>query len=547
MVRNKTKIIITMLIIYVLILIPSMHIPMHSDDYFYYFLGNSPKEIYDHYIIWSGRVLANTISSTLLFNFNHTVVEIINSLAFLGLCFFISIIPIAVSKEKKHYSPFVVIFIFLAYWVSNPKLGETSFWIVGSANYLWTNLFIAIFIFSMFMSSKTDSRLYPLMTLLLGVFAGCSNENTSIVVVMLSITLLIFEKNKLSLTSGLVGSIIGASILLLAPGNQNRATLYQDWHNTPFKDKFFTHFFERFPASVEEYWIVLVLLVIMLLFVSATKVISSRFLSYSLIFIVCAMLSNAAFLGSPAFPERSMNGGLCFLLIAASFIATEITQSNSKNSAYCISIVSIALLFYFLPSYFWFTTSVVNNWNQDIIRQSIIANAKANGSKDIYIPEFYFTTLAKPSDALDTYQNQKMDDYFHVNKLIKYDIPFDYSHILRGEFNPVYGVLGNDISLVGEKRYSQIKKFSVNDNLLLKFKLQKSPIEILKNGEEITASIKCQNSSLAISKRIDLIQIGDYFYSNIELGSCKPKKNEPIIIKIVSSDNKKAISEFILD
>lgn len=544
MFSNKLKIGITGLIVFAIILIPSMRIPMHSDDYFYYFLGNSPQEMYDHYLIWSGRVLANAISSTLLYNFSHTTIEIINSIAFLALCFFISFIPIVVSKERNKYHPFMLIFVFLTYWVSNPKLGETSFWIVGSANYLWTNMFIGIYIISMFSAHKTNNKIYYLLTFALGVIAGCSNENTSIIVVLLSIVLVIFEKNKISLTLGLIGSIIGTAILLLSPGTRNRATLYTEWNHTSFLDKFFTHFYERFPSSVEAYWFALLMMFVVLLFASTNKTISKRTLNYSLFFLVCALLSNAAFVGSPAFPERSMNGGLCFLLISASFIVSDICQCNNKITKSCISIVMAGLLFYFIPSYYWFVNAVNSNWEQDKIRQQVISNAKKQGAQEIYIPDFYFTTLAKQSDMLDTYQNEKMNEYFKVKNLIKYSVPFDYSHISTGEYIPASYELADGISLTAIKFYKEVNRFSISNKMLMKFSLKETPQSILGDHKKLSLNIECQTQkgNSKTDEKFELSQIGDYFYSSVDIHGCNKKNTSKISIVMLDNISKEEIS-----
>lgn len=542
--NNRLKLGMAFFAVFALILIPSLNIPMHSDDYYYYFLGNSPREIYEHYLTWSGRVVANTISSTLLYNFNHTAIEVLNSLAFLALCFFISFIPISASKEGHKYTPFMLIFVFLSYWVANPKLGETSFWIVGSANYLWTNMFIAIFVVAMFMAPRCNNKLYPLATFLLGVLAGCSNENTSIVVVMLTIVLLIFERNKIALSLGFIGAVIGAAVLLLAPGNQNRATLYTDWHNTGFRDKFFAHFFERFPGSIEVYWMVLLMMVVAVFFVAANKMISKRSLNYSLVFLVCALLSNAAFLGSPAFPERSMNGGLCFLLISASFPIAEICQFRNKSSASCVAIITAGLLFYFAPSYYWFVNSTHGNWKQDKIRMEAIADAKKQGIDTVYIPDFYFTTLAKDSDKLDTYQNQRMADYFGVKKIIPYQIPFDYSKIRGGKYTSLDLNLSKDIELNSIKYYNQVDRFGLSDIMMLRFRLTNTAHAILGDDKVLVLKVQAENkkNKLALIKNIDLMQIGDFFYASADLQGHSESDINNASLSIIEKNSGKVIS-----
>lgn len=122
-----------------------INVPMHSDDYSYLLLGTDLDAHIHHYLAWSGRFVADYVSGFLLGQLNYYVYTFLNSLALTTLLYTITLIPSIIDKTYK-FNSFRFLCIAMMYWIANPNLGETSFWIVGSANYLWTNMFISIFL-----------------------------------------------------------------------------------------------------------------------------------------------------------------------------------------------------------------------------------------------------------------------------------------------------------------------------------------------------------------------------------------------------------------
>ncbi|MFE0407176.1 DUF6056 family protein [Citrobacter freundii] len=528
----KYKTIITLCIIYVFVVVPSFYIPLHSDDYYYYFLGNSPKEIYDHYLIWSGRLIPNFISSTMLYNLNHQWMAIINSLCFISLCFFISYIPKAATKQKHRFFWLVLFLIFIAYWVSNPNLGQTSFWIVGSANYLWTNMLISLYFVTLFSSMHRDRNLDLILCFIFGLMAGCSNENTSIVVVMITIFMLFIERRKRNVLAALAGTVIGCAVLLLAPGNRNRATLFEQWNNSPIDYKFFIHFFERLPDAMGGYWIVYLCIIISFFCIALKGPIGVRTTAYSLCFFVASIVANSVFIISPEFPPRSKNGSLCFLLISLSFLFNEILNNKDKKDNYFITAMFVGLLIYFAPSYYWFVNSMHSIWGQDKVRMSLISNAKLSGQESVGIPGFYFTTLAKEGDRLDTYQNDRMFDYFGMKNIETFNLGFDYSQILDKNWHVTDINIKSNLNINGIKKYKMVDKFRTIDEVLIRFNI--SP-EVLPNMYSLHFSIK---NDLGESQSFDaagnVVHIGSSFYINQGCTIKKPSQLEYRLINNIS-------------
>ncbi|HAC7660823.1 TPA_asm: hypothetical protein G0F99_24475, partial [Salmonella enterica subsp. enterica serovar Enteritidis] len=111
--------------------------PMNSDDYTYALRELSLSSVKMHYLGWSGRVVSDTISTSLLKFFSPHIYNAINSAALTLMVLCWTMIPATLTKSSP--SPYVMIFLFFLYFIANPALGQTNFWLVGSANYLWTN------------------------------------------------------------------------------------------------------------------------------------------------------------------------------------------------------------------------------------------------------------------------------------------------------------------------------------------------------------------------------------------------------------------------
>jgi hypothetical protein len=86
---------ITLLSSLLLVIGVAILVPMHSDDYFYFNLGLGVSEHLNHYMNWSGRILADYISAILLNFFSTDVVNILNAMAVVSLVFMICQLPYA--------------------------------------------------------------------------------------------------------------------------------------------------------------------------------------------------------------------------------------------------------------------------------------------------------------------------------------------------------------------------------------------------------------------------------------------------------------------
>ncbi|HDV8251413.1 TPA: hypothetical protein RJ957_000585 [Enterobacter hormaechei] len=506
----KTTSILSLLIVFTLILIPSLLTPMQSDDYLYSLMGLSYEKHLWHYMNWSGRVVPDYISSSMLSLLPKWAYAALNSLAFTVLILCISLLPGIAMRDKNPFKPVVFLLIFVCYWIANPALGQTSFWIVGSANYLWTNMFIAIYLCLLTYVSNLENankQWYPAIAIS-GLLAGCANENTSLVTVLIGISyLFIFNKkdNKKLIITGIAFSAVGAAIMLLSPGNAIRAEKFGDWYSLSLISKAFIHFYERIPALASSFWQIYLIIIVLFLINSSSKKIEGKSKLISICLFFSFIISDSILMFAPGTPPRSNNGAFCFLLMLLAFILYPSIAVKSKKSYYGIGLACFFGFFYFIPSYLLFVNTMHSTYLQEKIRSDILSYAKINKIEDITIPQFYFPLLIKNSDKFDLYQSIMFAKFEGLNSIIIKDVDFDYSTAFFKEGLNISGCINN---VCIQNVYAGNRGFGLKPYIILE--LNKEPIY---NGGFYFASIydskgRTQNVRLENLEEIK----GRYFY-----------------------------------
>ncbi|MCT4709486.1 DUF6056 family protein [Enterobacteriaceae bacterium H11S18] len=529
------------LAIFAFVLIPSMYVPMQSDDFSYFFMGLSPSAHITHYLGWSGRIVSDYISTALLGHLPYSIYETINSLGFASLILLISCIPSDERPTSKTSQVLRIFLVFVLYWIANPNLGQTSFWIVGSANYMWTNVFIAAFFVWIFRAKHT-SLTNALITVTLGLLAGCSNENTSIVVVIATVLIVINEgHDKLIKIAAIASTTIGSMVLIMAPGNMVRAARFTEWNSYSLIHKFQIHFFDRFPQAVSEYWQVYIVIIAALIVSSYSGMLRKKTIIYVTSFIIFSLLANAAFVGSPVLPPRSMNGGLCFLLIAVSFITYDAFEARGRFEIGLLSFTAAFCLFYFIPSYLQFNMAIRATSDQAIIRNKMIVDARSEGQQTVSIPEYYFPKLAKYNDRFDTYHSRSMARFFGVKEISVFRLNFDYSQINKSNFIDVKIPLLNGYSVKRIYKYSE--NFGITNMVVLELS---GPINKSLNSDyNIYTHIYTKGHHNFINGDVAAypVKIDGRYFTWKDIGDISTDKIDKIVIGVYNTKTQKRLSE----
>lgn len=528
-------------IIFILMLIPSMFTPMQSDDYSYALMGASVKDHYSHYIHWSGRLVADYVSGTMLAYLPHWLYEIINAAGVSALILAIAQLPkYIIGSEDSKSSFFGPIIIFLLYWIANPNLGQTSFWIVGSANYMWTNLFICIYFMTLFslLRAKSSSKSYA-MVAVIGLIAGCSNENTAMVTILITAFAFFIEKdgNRKLLITGLLSLTVGAAILLLAPGNAVRATRFKSWYSKSFPDRFDIHFYERLPELMGSFWQVYIAIIVLLIAGTVGKHIKDRTKLYSLVFFAGALAANCAFLFAPGIPARSNNGALILTLISMSFIISSSIRHSSWQNKVALSSVSLMCLFYFIPSYLFLTNTWIVGDRQAQIRNEIIKTNLDKGVKNFNIPDFEFTKLSKKLDAFDLYHSFAFAKYHGADKIGLFKVGFDYSPAYFSKPLDININLTGDLTL--KSAYFGDDGYGIGPHVIFEFNKPLYPA--LKNNEMITIHIVSKSGkTVNCDVGSNPVNIDGRLFASKSLQGVSKDDIERIIVGIYNRETKKA-------
>lgn len=434
---ESRKLILSVIIFFALTAYVATYVPLHSDDFHYMLKGLSFDAEMKSYTTWSGRVVSDMLSPLLLNYFTPRTIGILNAMCLVSLIMMISALPgLLFNSSKPTWFSFSIIFVL--YWVSNPSLGETTFWIVGASNYLWNNFFILLYLCTLAKLSK-NSVINCLSAFLLGCIAGCSNENMAPIVVIVSLTYAAysFKSRKLVFpVLGLVGSLLGAAILLLSPGSASRAATFTEWQTTPLIFKVIDFMTNKLEHALSAYWFVYLIVLVMIVVRPPLTADHQRrnSLILSVVFLGLGFLSNVAFMFSPVMPDRSLNGGLVLTLISVSFLLYSYeTDSNSwKKTKFITMSFCIPL---FILSHYLFTSSVIANYYQSKFRNEIIKKNKESGNVVINIPSLYFTQTLKKSDALNSADGKGPMSTLNGIKDLTYTFPdFDYSQIRRASY-----------------------------------------------------------------------------------------------------------------
>lgn len=179
---------------------------------------------YEHYFIWGGRTVAHLIVQTLLL-LNKPFSSMANAIAATALvymCYHYS--------NKKHVLSLLLAISFVYFF--NPDFEETTRWLTGCCNYVWTILLCLLFFLPYVRyveNHEEKNSIYKSCLMLIGgILAGWTNENIGPVFVLMSFTIIIWSRIKLGkipvwTVFGLIGVTIGTALLLLAPGNGVRS------------------------------------------------------------------------------------------------------------------------------------------------------------------------------------------------------------------------------------------------------------------------------------------------------------------------------------
>lgn len=409
-----------------------------SDDFRYHFiyeefmpsegiervdsLGDIIYSMFNHYFLWGGRIVAHSLAQLFLM-WGKPAFNVINTIAFglLGLLIYLHAVP------RKKLNLIVVLAIPVAIWTFTPQFGMTMLWLSGSANYLYTTLFILSFLLPYRLYRGANYSLKTLIFLkcigmfLLGIIAGWTNENTGGAMIALAIMFVLYwivKKYKIPYwsISGILGSFIGFALLLFAPGNFLRG-------DTGAQESL-----SDFVSIIREFTLELsiILIGVALIYGVVTKIKETENYVIPSFYVIAAFLSISVMVLSPERPSRTLFGAIIFLIIGIlNLINLTLTYRPKISLLFGTFVVYYYLAF--IPHYQAVYLDIKATGDHIYNNQyAVIIDSKNKGNLDVVIDglPFYPNSQYNPywrtanfTENTGSWFNSWAEHYFGVNSI----------------------------------------------------------------------------------------------------------------------------------
>ena len=414
--------------IFILMIILNFLTPLIADDYSYSASIDGGvitsffdiiKNQFDHYMTWGGRSVAHTIAQIFLILLNKNIFNVINAFMFTALVGLVYKNSIGTSERK----PILIPIIGLLMWYFVPVFGQTSIWLIGSCNYLWTATFVMFNIY-LFRNEKMKNNVVNIILMfLLGILAGWSNENTGFGCISVLVMFMIvkkFKKEKIHKhqISSLLGTILGYVIMLVAPGNYVRNEYFYD--GSSFIIRYLKHFMSC-TSVLYNYVMPLVIIAIVALAIILYKKMKLKN-NYFYIFFIASMITIYVMIASPYFPERACFGASIFMITACVSLINLII--DDRLIKYIIVTALIIASIYFVKGYARLSHDILEYKNVWKTRIEIINTSKQKGIYDFEFGSYYTTNKRSPIYGLgdlqsdpDLWPNTSIANYYGINSI----------------------------------------------------------------------------------------------------------------------------------
>ena len=429
--NTKTKIracwIVVILICFTALYSLNRLTPIISDDFAYLFIYGeegritSIKDIIhsqvNHYYMWGGRSVVHFIAQILLM-LPTDVADLLNTLVYLSYIFLIYLHI----KGRTKNSIFLFLTVNLGVWFSQPVIGDTIFWLTGSANYLWGTWLILLFLLPFRLYTGRVSRpilqaFYSMCIFTLGILAGWTNENTAAAMLVIVIGFFIYYRShKWSIPvwaiAGFAGAIIGFIIMIAAPGNFVRAGESTSFSLYNLSYRLFMWTLTFFYYSGPLFLITLISIITFSRFSRGDKKDKMKLV---LIYAVAAIAAVYAMLASPTFPRRALFGVVTFLIIAIGICFYNLNYKNVFLRQIRLIVVSVSLIAFLFT--FYLGWKEINSYSKIVAQREVaIKQAKEKG---LDYCEFTRYNGSSYIHGEDPYSEELMSRYYGIRIKLK--------------------------------------------------------------------------------------------------------------------------------
>lgn len=301
---------------------------------------------WSHYFTWGGRTISHVLVQSFIW-LGKPLFDVANTIVFVALV--TAILTLAGVKLKS--SRLALLWIFLCLFVLTKFSVVSMIYLTGSCNYMWTALFQTAFLIPYVKALRSgdvsNSRMKFALMIVLGIFAGWSNEAGALATICLTAFLIGLCRSKKILrpwmTAGFAALIVGCAMMFLSPGNFVRLELtHAGYHYSA--EIFLHHLTDPFLKVVTADLIALIPMFAYFLTRRTVGLNTSEI--FMLAFPIAGLLVPSAMLFSPEFSVYISLTSMVFMLVASTIALEKL--SAPKNFLCAISAaLTVTLVAYF--------------------------------------------------------------------------------------------------------------------------------------------------------------------------------------------------------
>lgn len=412
-----------------LIYLLNINTHLTADDFCYSFINNSNTRVSNildiinsqitHYFNWGGRSVVHFLAQLFLL-IGKPIFNIINSIAYIAFILLIY----HHRNNIKSYNSILFVFINLLVWFFIPTFGQTILWLTGSCNYLWGSLLILcmLVIYRKHYIKKCvkDNIINCILIFLLGILAGWTNENTAAGMIVIIISyLFLYKRNYYVIPKwsiiGLIGSIIGFVVMILAPGNFIRADYFKQ------EGSMLEIYLDRLNEITLDGMNHLLPLIFIIIVLISFNIYFKINISDSIIYVIGGIVAMYSMILSPIFPDRAWFGIVVYFIISICILYANLDLNHEliKTMSLLILITSLILFFYDYKNTYH---DISSSYNQCIKREQYILEQKKLGNLDIICNKIEIKTKDGTFNDINKdkeyWINSAVANYYDLNSII---------------------------------------------------------------------------------------------------------------------------------
>lgn len=406
--NRKASIALSVLLLLALLVVMYLlnrHTTLIVDDYGYSFNYEGRRftslqevfiRLWHHYFEWGGRVVVHFIAIVFLWA-GKPIFDIFNTFAFLGMVCMMYYLAIGNWPCGKKNYPMVLLGTFFMLFAFTPAFGQDFLWLVGASNYLWGLLMFLLMLLpfrkQLFQQYNVFANLLYCPLFFIGsVVAGWTNENMGVTLVVLIIAfILIYWWNERTIYAwtiwALIGAILGAGFLILAPGNFVR--LHTEGGGLTLH--FFRNFLDITKILLKPGFLLIPFCLFGIFRCFSCNVEEQKKVIVSDLFLFASLISAYAMIASPYFTDRARLGTLVLGIIACMSVYPYLVLDSKKYQKITalVAVIVLALLASDIKAGY---KDIVAYEKRDMAKVAYTLQQKEKGNMDIILPKNYPST-----------------------------------------------------------------------------------------------------------------------------------------------------------